>query len=133
MKKTLLLLIGGISVLLFSFACPNQKEGVEEYQNSYFKEYAEYYCCPPDKKPKYLGDVVVTIAQEKDGFRLYAINDQVVKMDNVSDWYLNNQRGQVRINNHNNDYMYYAHWRKNGISYMVFFNSTRIRDYYVSH
>ena len=109
--------------------------------NSYFKEKAEYYRMPTyqgtDNKAKYLGDVVVTIVQEKDGFRLYAINNQIVKMDAaydaVSDLFYNNQRGQVHENPYSNDYMFYAHWRKNGISYMVMFNSTRIRDYYISH
>lgn len=118
---------------------PNQGKTVNESHNPYFKEHAEYYRMPTyqgtDNKSKYLGDVVVTIVQEKDGFRLYAINDQIVKMDatSVSDLLLNNQRGQVQENPFSNDYMFYAHWRKNGISYMVMFNSTRIRDYYISH
>lgn len=107
-------------------------------QGSSFKESAVYYRMPTyvgtDTEAKYLGNVEVTIKQERSGFRLYAINNQVVKIDPQRGIDLNNnQTGQVHETSFSDNYMYEAHWRKNGISYIVLFNSIRIRDYYISH
>ena len=45
----------------------------------------------------------------------------------------NNQNGQVMECIISDNYWYQVHYRKNGISYSVCFNSERIRDYYISY
>ncbi len=82
---------------------------------------------------KFLGDVSATIEQTKNGFRLTKINGEVVKMDTPSLDLDNNQKGQVTECYLSDNYLFQAHYRKNGISYVVLFNSDRIRDYYISH
>ena len=87
-----------------------------------------------DMEFKFLGNVTATIEQTSKGFRLIKINGNQVKMDpppHVD--FDNNQNGQVTECIISDKYWYQAHYRKNGISYSVCFNSEKIRDYYISH
>ena len=87
-----------------------------------------------DTEIKFLGNVTATIEQTTKGFRLIKINGNKVKMDPPPLLDLNNnQNGQVTECILSDNYWYQAHYRKNGISYSVCFNSDRIRDYYISH
>lgn len=87
-----------------------------------------------DTEFKFLGNVTATIEQTSKGFRLIKINGNKVKMDPPPVVDLNNnQNGQVTECTISDNYWYEAHYRKNGISYSVCFNSERIRDYYISH
>jgi hypothetical protein len=102
-----------------------------------FKERAAFYRMPTysgtDTKEKFLGYVEITIKQTSDGFRLTAIDGNKIKMDNPGIDWNNNQSGQVHECDYSDDFWHQAHYRKNGISYIVLFSSKRIRNYYISH
>lgn len=103
-------------------------------QNDTFKENAVFYRLETNTyKWKFLGNVVITIKQVAKGFCLIEINGNKIKMDNIPDYSDGNQNGQVHECNISDDYWHQAHYRKNGISHIVLFNSERIRDYYISH
>lgn len=87
-----------------------------------------------DTEFKFLGYITATIEQTTQGFRLVKINGNKIKMDPPPAVDLNNnQNGQVMECIISDNYWYQAHYRKNGISYSVCFNSEKIRDYYISH
>jgi hypothetical protein len=129
MKKIILLFVFGMAVLLLSFSTSKQEFSTKDGQSSFFKEPAEYGRLDfrrTDNQFISLGKVVVTIEQKDGRFKLYAIDDNIVKMDSKS-W---GENGEVR------DWPeggYFAHWYNHGVPYMVFFNSKRIRDYRISH
>lgn len=107
-------------------------------QNNTFDVKGDFYRYPTysgtDTKLKFLGSVTATIEQTSKGFRLIKINGNTVNMDPPPFVDLNNnQNGQVTECDISDNYWYEAHYRKNGISYSVCFNSERIRDYYISH
>ena len=109
-----------------------------DYKKNIFDVKGVFYRHPTysgtDTKFKFLGNVTATIEQTSKGFRLIKINGNKVKMDPPPLVDLNNnQNGQVTECTISDNYWYEAHYRKNGISYSVCFNSKRIRDYYISH
>lgn len=116
-------------------------EGNSQTYNSYtptdsFKVEGVFYRLPTftenDTKSKFLGYVKATIIQTKNGFRMIKINGNAIKRDSSIDL-LQNQSAQVTECVFSDNYLFQAHYRKNGLSYVVMFNSDRIRDYYISH
>lgn len=105
--------------------------------NSSFTEYGVWYRLPTysgtDTKSKKLGNVSITIRPTTNGFELIGIDGAPLKKDNIFPDYQNNQNGQVNLTDMMDSYMFEAHYRKNGISYIVFFNSDRVRKYFISH
>lgn len=105
--------------------------------NSSFTEYGVWYRLPTylgtDTKSKKLGNVSLTIKPTSNGFVLIGIDGAPLKKDNIFPDYQNNQNGQVNLTDMMDSYMFEAHYRKNGISYIVFFNSDRVRKYFISH
>ena len=103
-----------------------------------YKEDAAFYRLPTnsgtDNKWKFLGYVEITLKQTSDGFRLTEIDGNKIKMDEPRGFdFNNNQSGQVHECVYSDEFWHQAHYRKNGISYIVLFSSERIRNYYISH
>lgn len=121
-------------ITLALFAGLNLK--AQGYNNT-FTEYGVWYRLPTysgtDMKFKKLGNVTATIKQTDRGFELIGIDGEQLKRDYVYSDYQNNQNAQVNLTDMMDSYMFEAHYRKNGISYIVFFNSNRIRKYFISH
>lgn len=96
MKKMMLLFVCGLAVLLFSFSSLKHECLTKEAQGSYFKESGEFGRLDfkrTDNQFISLGKVIVTIEQIEGRFKLFAINDNVVKMDPKHPW---GENGEVR-------------------------------------
>lgn len=127
-----------IQMVLFDICSANAQSYDYHNQGNTFDVKGVFYRLPTysgtDTEIKFLGNVTATIEQTTKGFRLIKINGNKVKMDPPPLLDLNNnQNGQVTECILSDNYWYEAHYRKNGISYSVCFNSERIRDYYISH
>ena len=128
-----------VSIILSVVTLTGNSQIYNPYNSSHtFEVRGVFYRHPTysgtDTEFKFLGDVTATIEQTSKGFRLIKINGNKVKMDPPPVVDLNNnQNGQVTECTISDNYWYEAHYRKNGISYSVCFNSERIRDYYISH